>query len=171
MRLNGTTVFAVRGAVEVACAAAKVPDQLFEAAVAQISTRQDAEAFHLGCRYRTNAVEALDGQGGYKGWSLGRLDDAHAVRFVLIRRELGDELVVRDAGRRSQACIRLDASADFRSDGRRRTDAAAILGDVEIGFVERQWLDKIGLVTVLCRCLISLCHLGFECERADAAQI
>ena len=28
-----------------------------------------------------------------------------------------------------------------------------------------------GLVTVLSRCLISLCHLGFECERADAAQI
>ena len=29
----------------------------------------------------------------------------------------------------------------------------------------------IGLVTVLCRSPISLCHLGFERERADAAQI
>ena len=28
-----------------------------------------------------------------------------------------------------------------------------------------------GLVTVLCRSPISLCHLGLECERADAAQI
>lgn len=28
-----------------------------------------------------------------------------------------------------------------------------------------------GLVTVLCRSPISLCHLGFERERADAAQI
>ena len=31
--------------------------------------------------------------------------------------------------------------------------------------------DGTGLVTVLCRSLISLCHLGFECERADTAQI
>jgi hypothetical protein len=28
-----------------------------------------------------------------------------------------------------------------------------------------------GLVTFSCRSPISLCHLGFECERADAAQI
>ena len=28
-----------------------------------------------------------------------------------------------------------------------------------------------GLVPVLCRSLVSLCHLGFEGERADAAQI
>jgi transposase len=34
-------------------------------------------------------------------------------------------------------------------------------------------IDKLhsGLVTVSCRSPISLCHLGFECERADAAQI
>ena len=30
---------------------------------------------------------------------------------------------------------------------------------------------RFGLVTVLCRSLNSLCHLGFECDRADAAQI
>lgn len=33
----------------------------------------------------------------------------------------------------------------------------------------RRW--HFGLVTVLCRSPISLCHLGFERERADAAQI
>jgi hypothetical protein len=31
--------------------------------------------------------------------------------------------------------------------------------------------DRFGLVTVLCRSPISLCHLGFEREGADAAQI
>jgi hypothetical protein len=34
-----------------------------------------------------------------------------------------------------------------------------------------QLMVKIGLVTVLRRSPISLCHLGLECERADAAQI
>ena len=28
-----------------------------------------------------------------------------------------------------------------------------------------------GLVTVLCRSLNSLCHLGLKCQRANAAQI
>jgi hypothetical protein len=38
--------------------------------------------------------------------------------------------------------------------------------------IERQArLAGIGLVTVLRRSPISLRHLGFECERADAAQI
>ena len=32
-------------------------------------------------------------------------------------------------------------------------------------------LIVVGLVTVLCRSPISLCHLGFECEGADATQI
>ncbi len=32
-----------------------------------------------------------------------------------------------------------------------------------------QSLEQSGLVTVLCRSPISLCYLGFECERADAA--
>ena len=31
--------------------------------------------------------------------------------------------------------------------------------------------ELAGLVTVLCRSPISLCYLGLECERADAAQI
>jgi len=31
--------------------------------------------------------------------------------------------------------------------------------------------QRIGLVTVLRRSLISLCHLGFEGERADAAKV
>ena len=43
----------------------------------------------------------------------------------------------------------------------RRAAAVALLEDFE----------QVGLVTVSCRCLISLCRLGFECERADAAQI
>ena len=35
-----------------------------------------------------------------------------------------------------------------------------------------EWLaDENGLVSVSCRSLISLCHLGFECEGANAAQI
>ena len=34
-----------------------------------------------------------------------------------------------------------------------------------------RYMQAAGLVPVSCRSLISLCHPGFECERADAAQI
>ncbi|QPI73710.1 transposase [Sphingobium sp. Cam5-1] len=47
--------------------------------------------------------------------------------------------------------------------------AKALLGDR--GY-DADWFRKaLGLVTVLCRSPISLCHLGFERERADAAQV
>ena len=41
----------------------------------------------------------------------------------------------------------------------------------ELDAAEEKLKVDFGLVTVLCRSLNSLCHLGFECERADAAQI
>ena len=43
-------------------------------------------------------------------------------------------------------------------------------GDGYARFKDCRWC-KTGLVTVLRRSPVSLCHLGFECERADAAQI
>ena len=45
--------------------------------------------------------------------------------------------------------------------GMDRPALSQLMQDIEAG----------GLVTVLCRSPILLCHLGFECERADAAQI
>ena len=39
-----------------------------------------------------------------------------------------------------------------------------------LGLLRVQYAGS-GLVTVLCRSPISLCHLGFEGERANAAQI
>lgn len=51
-------------------------------------------------------------------------------------------------------------------------DARAIADDLEKRGVSLALGKQVyGLVTVLCRSPISLCHLGFECERADAAQI
>ncbi len=60
-----------------------------------------------------------------------------------------------------------------------RSKAAGRIGSSEGGSLAMAtvWtcLGKVesfpGLVTVSCRSPISLCHLGFECERADAAQI
>src|SRR2546428_10855532 len=51
---------------------------------------------------------------------------------------LGEKLVVRDAGRRSQAGLGEDAGANFRCGRGRRGDVSEIFGHVEIGLVERE---------------------------------
>ena len=71
-----------------------------------------------------------------------RRDDELAVGLALVRGELGEELVVGDAGRGGEAGLREDAGADLLGRRRRGGDAAPVLGHVEIGFVERQRLDQ-----------------------------
>ncbi len=56
--------------------------------------------------------------------------------------QLGEKLVVRNAGRRGQAGLVEDAGADFRRRRGRRGNASEIFGNVEIGFVERERLDE-----------------------------
>ena len=56
-------------------------------------------------------------------------------------------------------------------DGASKEAKAADIAELAAYNSTQELFDQARLVTVLCRCLISLCHLGFECERADAAQI
>ena len=60
--------------------------------------------------------------------------------------ELGDELAVADAGRRGQPALLADSAADVLGDRPRAAEAVPVLGDVEIGLVEAQRLDQIGIV-------------------------
>ncbi len=60
--------------------------------------------------------------------------------------QLGDELAVADAGRGGEPGLGLDPGADFLGDRPGAAQPAPVLGDVEIGFVERQRLDQVGIV-------------------------
>jgi hypothetical protein len=59
----------------------------------------------------------------------------------VIRGQLGEELVVGDAGRSGELGLRADLCADLFRDPRRGGDAPKVFGDIEIRLVERQWLD------------------------------
>ncbi len=79
--------------------------------------------------------------------------------------------------RRDDARRKLEAGTDPLAERKREKLVAALSAANTFAEIAREYIDKrvaeghSGLVTVLCRSLISLCHLGFECERADAAQI
>ena len=75
-----------------------------------------------------------------------RRDHAQAVGLVLVGGELGDELVVADAGRGGEAGLGADPAADLLGDRAGDAEPVPVLGDVEIGFVEAQRLDQVGVI-------------------------
>ena len=70
-----------------------------------------------------------------------RRDDEETIGLAMIRGELGEELVVRDARGSCQLCLGTDFRLDPFGDLWRGCDALKILSHIEIGFVERQRLD------------------------------
>ena len=60
--------------------------------------------------------------------------------------ELGDELAVGDAGRGGELALLADAAADVLGDRAGAAEAVPVLGHVEIGFVEAERLDQVGIV-------------------------
>ncbi len=81
-----------------------------------------------------------------KSAPLLRRDHAQPVGLAMIGGELGDELAVGDAGRGGELALLANAAADVLGDRARAAEPAAVLGDVEIGFVEAQRFDQVGVI-------------------------
>ena len=79
------------------------------------------------------------------GALLGR-DHAQPVGLAVVGGELGDELAIGNAGRGGQLALLADAAADVLRDRAGAAEPVPVLGDVEIGFVEAQRLDQVGVV-------------------------
>jgi hypothetical protein len=88
-----------------------------------------------------------------------RRDHGLAIRLVQVARHFCEEFAVGDSGRRIEACDLLDPGANDRSDLGRNRDTLLVLGDVEIGFIERQRLDQVGVLGE------DLANLGSEQEQ------
>ena len=93
-----------------------------------------------------HAPDALDRQVLEKG--LDRVGRNHelAVGFVPVARDLGDELVRRDAGGYGDADIACNAPADLGRNQRGAAAAGRAPADVEKGFVQRQGFNAVGIV-------------------------
>jgi len=103
---SGTTrrsVLAARDGVIVRAGLAEILLQEFERLRLQVGAGMDAEPLHLGFRRRPDAVELADRQYLDEGLAFLRRDDELAVGLAMVRGELGQELVVGDAGRGGEA--------------------------------------------------------------------
>src|SRR3546814_3477420 len=100
-----------------------MPAQEIEVALAQVAAGSDAEALHLRRRSRADAVEFADRQAGDEVGTHARGDYELAIRLVLVGGELGEELVVGDAGRGGQAGGFENPGANLLGDDRGRRHA------------------------------------------------
>src|SRR3546814_12479341 len=90
-------ILAPRGAVEIGGEAAEMGVEKGAGLRAQIGAGADTERLHLARGDGADAVEAAYRQARDERRALGGWNDAQPVGLVLIRRQLGDELVVRNA--------------------------------------------------------------------------
>jgi len=120
--------------------------QEIQTARAQVGAGLDAQPAHLGRRRRPDAMKLAHRQAGDKIRAARRGNDAQAVGLVLVRGDLGQELVVRHPGRSRQVRRFLDAGTDLLGDLGGRGHALQVVGDVEIGLVQRQGLDERRIV-------------------------
>src|SRR5689334_13393958 len=87
---------------------------------AEIGAGEDAQPVHLLRRLRPDAVKAPDLQLLDKGRARTGRDDALSIGLVLVRGELGEELVVGNAGRGGQSGSLEDPRPDLGGRLRRR---------------------------------------------------
>ena len=97
------------------------------------------------CRDFADAGEAFDGERREKGVDVFGLDDEEAVGLAPVGGDLGEELVGGDAGGGGEVELVADGVADGAGDFGGGGEAALVFGDVEVGLVEREGLDEVGV--------------------------
>ena len=104
--------------------------------LSEVAARRNAEFRHLARSGRSNAVELADGQAFHERGAHARGDDEQSVRFAVIGRQLGEELVVGHARGGRQTGFRLDAGSDLPRDRGGGPTVFQARGDVQVGFVQ-----------------------------------
>ena len=134
-------VHATRDPVVVGATPAELLLQERHALRPQVEPGADAEPVHLGRRHRADGMEPAHIEGLDEGGAAAGRDHEQPVRLAVVGGELGEELVIGHPGRGGQPRPFANAGPDRLGDLRRRRDALQVLGDVEVGLVQRQWLD------------------------------
>ncbi|MNC36573.1 hypothetical protein D3C75_851010 [compost metagenome] len=85
-------------------------------------------------------------QGGDERVHLGRRDHEQAIGLAPVAGDLGEELVRRHPGRHGDVQLRAHPLADVLGDARGAAGKVRGVGHVQIGFVQRQRFDQLGVV-------------------------
>ena len=123
----------------------EVPPQHFTAAALQVRPVVDAQFVHLLRRHSPDAPEGFHGKPGDERQRPIRVDNAKAVRLAVIGSHFCQELVVGNTCRSHQMQFFPDAPLYLLRDVHGHGDAFLVVGHVQEGFVQGQWLHKVGV--------------------------
>ena len=118
---------------------------LVESSCAQFADRADAERGELAVHDLADAVDARHRERREEVEHFVRLDHEQAVGLAPVGGDLGEEFRGRDAGRRSEIGFLANLRADRFGDRGGRIERGLRFGDVEIGLVERERFDEVGV--------------------------
>ena len=145
VRLHRALVDAACAPVQRGAEAAELLPQLFQWPRTQVADGGDAQRRQLALRHLAHAGDAADRQRGQEGFDLVRADHAQAVRLVPVRGDLGQELVRRHPGRGGQRGDLADLRPNRLGHRGGAGQAGLRRGHVQVGLVQRQRFDQVGM--------------------------
>ncbi|MNE34091.1 hypothetical protein D3C80_1277990 [compost metagenome] len=114
--------------------------------VAQLQAISDTQATELVRSHLAHAVQFADRQRSNKRFDFVGRDHKQAVGLAPITGDLGQELVRRHPGRHGDVQLLSNPAANIRGNPRCATGKPGAVRDIQVGFVQRQGLDQIGVV-------------------------
>ena len=146
MGFNLPIVYSSNQVVVVMAGFAEGSGKIRFAPLQKVFSRPDTKFFHfLLCRM-SYAVKFADRQGAQKCFGFFRENDGQSIGFVEVGGDFCQKFVVGNAGR----CHKVEPSAyfmfDLFGDERGGGRACKRMCDVQVGFVEGEWFDKIGVL-------------------------
>ncbi len=113
---------------------------------AEVAYGFDVQVFEIFFGDFAYAGYASDGKGQQEGICFLRLDDEEAVGLAPVGGDLGEEFVGGYAGRGGEVELVADLLADGAGYAGRCGESGFVFGDVEIGLVEGERFDEVGVL-------------------------
>ena len=111
----------------------------------KVGTRIDAEFCQFFRSARAYTMKSANWQTGDELWALFRQNNTHSIGLILVAGQLCDELIVTDTSARGKAGLLADRCTDCLGDFHCGPYALLVITDIKIGFIQGEWLDKIGI--------------------------
>ena len=125
---------------------AKLASEHGKRTLAEVFASVDAELTEFASRDFADTPELLDVERFDEIEGFVGMDDAETIGFAIVRCHFGEEFVVRYTSRGNEIEFGANALFDFAGNVDGEFDARLVVGDVEKRLIERDRLDKVGVV-------------------------
>ena len=117
----------------------------FQGFAFQFQARENTQLVHFFGGDFPHSIKFSDGQCFQKRNDLIRIDRFLAVGFVVITGNFGHEFIDRNPSRSRQTHFIENPHPNFLGQQSGTGISLLVIRDIEIGFIQREWLDQIGV--------------------------